>query len=956
MSFAVGSLVRARDREWVVLDASPDLLLLRPLGGSEDEVTGIYLPLEPVEPATFGLPDPERLGDARTCRLLRDAVRLGFRHSAGPFRSFARIGIEPRPYQLVPLILALRQQPVRLLIADDVGVGKTVEAALIARELLDRGEVRRLCVLCPPHLCEQWQAELWLKFHIQAEVVVPSTVSRLERDLGVGQSLFSVYPHLIVSLDFIKGDRRRDDFLRACPELVIVDEAHTCAAAEGEGGGRHQRHQLLRGLVRDEERHLLLVTATPHSGKEDAFRALLTLLRPEFADLPEDLSGKQNEAQRRRLAQHLVQRRRGDITSYLHSDTPFPERVSSEETYSLAKEHRQLFDRVLSHIKASVGEGGRDRRQRVRWWSALALLRALSSSPAAAHATLRTRAASASGGSATEADEIGRRSVMDILDQEGGESLDLTPGADPGEAADEGEPAPPAPAAPVSEEQRLRRLLLELAAEARKLYGDKDAKLVRAAAIIKGLLEQGHHVLVFCRFIDTAEYVAAELQRRLPKDVEVAAVTGELPPDEREARVLALSARPRRVLVCTDCLSEGINLQEHFDALLHYDLSWNPTRHEQREGRIDRFGQKRRQVRVITCYGKDNPVDGLVLEVLLRKHRAIRSSLGVSVPVPLDTEQVVEALLEGLLLRGKGQPAAEQLSLFGEAASERDRLHKAWDAATDRERRSRTVFAQHSVKVEEVEQELQAVRGAIDSGVELRRFLAEALRAFGGVVRDGDDPALLRVDLAEAPRALREAMGLGSGEAAPLDLAFAPPAPEGSVLLSRTHPLVAGLAGHVMDTALDDLGRGVAHRAGVLRTRAVSTRTTALLLRLRYHLTTKGKDVEKTLLCEDCALLAFAGPPDKAAWLPAEQAEALLLAQPDRNVPPEAARDAIQKVREGYPQLLPAIEAFAAERGRAILESHRRVRQAQRLQHDVKPVLPVDVVGIYVYLPAPAAL
>jgi len=142
MSYAIGSLVRARGREWVVLpDSGEELLLVRPLGGTEDEVTGICTALEPVEPASFALPDPSQVGDYRSSRLLRDAVRLGFRSSAGPFRSFAQIAVEPRPYQLVPLLMALRLEPVRLLIADDVGIGKTIEAGLVARELMDRGEV-----------------------------------------------------------------------------------------------------------------------------------------------------------------------------------------------------------------------------------------------------------------------------------------------------------------------------------------------------------------------------------------------------------------------------------------------------------------------------------------------------------------------------------------------------------------------------------------------------------------------------------------------------------------------------------------------------------------------------------------------------------------------------------------------------------------------------------------------
>ena len=230
MSFATGSLVRARGREWVVLpESEDDWLMLRPLGGTDEEETGILTSLEAVEPAQFDLPNPDQLGDHLSCRLLRDAVRLGFRSSAGPFRSFAKINVEPRPYQLVPLIMALRLDPVRILISDDVGIGKTVEACLIARELLDRGEIQSMSVLCPPHLAEQWQRELRNMFHIEAELVLPSTVNRLDKECG-GESLFKVFPFTVVSLDYIKTESHRHEFLRTCPELVVVDEAHTCAS------------------------------------------------------------------------------------------------------------------------------------------------------------------------------------------------------------------------------------------------------------------------------------------------------------------------------------------------------------------------------------------------------------------------------------------------------------------------------------------------------------------------------------------------------------------------------------------------------------------------------------------------------------------------------------------------------------------------------------------------------
>ena len=945
MSFAVGSLVKARGREWVVLPGSEDdLLMVRPLGGTEDEATGLLLPLEKVEPAQFDLPDPTRPGDDRSCRLLRDAVRLGFRSSAGPFRSFARIAVEPRPYQLVPLLLALKLDPVRMLIADDVGIGKTIEACLIARELLDRGEINRLAVLCSPQLAPQWQSELRDKFHIEAEVVLPSTATRLERDCRMNESLFDRYPFVVVSTDFIKSDRRRDEFRRACPEFVIADEAHTCAYGWEGRGGRHQRYDLLKAIAESEQRHLVLVTATPHSGNETAFRSLLTLLNPEFADLPEELMGAANEHHRRRLAAHFVQRKRGDIRRYLDADTPFPEREEKEEGYKLSKDYKQLFERVLNYAREVVSDGGQDHRQRVRWWSALSLLRSLASSPAAAAATLRTRAASADTETIAEADTIGRRTVLDLTDDESIESADLTHGGDTGDETEDG--------------KKNRRRLLEMARDAEALMGAEDQKLQRAIKIVDELISEGFHPILFCRFIPTAEYVADELRKRL-RGVEVAAVTGNLPPDEREDRVHQLAQSRKRVLVCTDCLSEGINLQDNFDAVIHYDLSWNPTRHEQREGRVDRYGQEKPKVRVLTYYGLDNQIDGIVLNVLISKHKKIRSSLGISVPVPVDTDQVIEAIFEGLLLRTKKGSADEQMMLFEDFMKpKKEQLYGQWDAALEREEKlSQTMFSHRPIKVEEVAKELQAVRAAIGSGVHVAAFTKDALSACRAVVAEQN--GVVRFDLAETPRALKETLkDAGALESDQFTARFELPVKEDQLHLNRTHPLVEGLASYVMETALDPLGSGPnafnAHRCGVIRTSHVGRRTTLLLLRFRYHIITRRGDVETPLLAEDCQALAFAGAPQSAEWLDAEIAENLLAAEPDANITPEQQTDFIRKVIDGFDVLRPYLNQVAEDRGRELLEAHRRVRiasQVKGVSHRVEPQLPPDVVGIYVYLP-----
>jgi SNF2 family DNA or RNA helicase len=187
-----GSIVRCRNREWVLLPGDrPEVHLLRPLTGATDDFIAIHKGLaelisydlaeERLRSATFPLPTTNDLADAASAHLLWQAARLTLREGATPFRSLGRISIRPRIYQFVPLLMSLRLDPVRVLIADDVGVGKTIEALLIARELFDRGEVKRICVLCPPYLCEQWQKELSEKFNLDAVVIRSGTIGQLER-------------------------------------------------------------------------------------------------------------------------------------------------------------------------------------------------------------------------------------------------------------------------------------------------------------------------------------------------------------------------------------------------------------------------------------------------------------------------------------------------------------------------------------------------------------------------------------------------------------------------------------------------------------------------------------------------------------------------------------------------------------------------------------------------------
>lgn len=613
-AFAPGDLVTVRGREWVVLPSpQADWLCLRPLSGGEADAQLLHpaLEREPVRPASFALPETAGIATQDAARLLSEALRMSLRRGAGPFRSAARLAFEPRAYQLVPLLMALRLPVVRLLIADDVGIGKTIEAGLIMRELLDRGEIDRLAVLCPPHLVEQWTGELRGKFDIDAVAVTASSAARLERGLPASQTLFDAHPFTVVSLDYIKADRRRDSFARACPRLVVVDEAHACV---GTHQGRQQRHDLLRRLASDAERHLLLLTATPHHCDEAAFDRLLGLLDDSFAG--RSLS---EEAFRIRLAGHFVQRRRIDIVGKeWGEDRAFPRPKTKDEPFKLTKEHQAFHDAVLDYCLGVVeGAGSDQRRQRLAFWGTLALMHCVGSSPAAAASALRNRLAS-------------ERLEEQIFDDDGddADAVDIEPA--PG-LADSGP-------------------LTALVKQADALSRAADPKLEAAVKVLKPLLSAGVNPVVFCRFIATAEHVAAGLRKTFPK-LRIDVVTGALTPEERRARVEDMAEAEQRLLVATDCLSEGINLQTLFDAVIHYDLSWNPTRHQQREGRVDRFGQPAKEVHSVLLYSPDSAIDGAVLDVILRKARTIREATGVTVPLPDERSAVTGALMNSVLPR-----------------------------------------------------------------------------------------------------------------------------------------------------------------------------------------------------------------------------------------------------------------------------------------------------------------
>jgi superfamily II DNA or RNA helicase len=909
--FAPGDLVYARGREWVAMPSpEADWLCLRPLSGAEADIQFLRPELErdPVRPARFGLPDLDVLATQDAARILADALRLSLRRGAGPFRSAARLAFEPRPYQLVPLLMALRLPTVRLMIADDVGIGKTIEAALILRELIDRGEIDSFTVLCPPHLVEQWTTELRSKFDLDAVAVTASTAARLERGLTASQTIFDAHPFTVVSLDYIKADKRRDSFARSCPRTIVVDEAHACV---GTHQGRQQRFELLKRLSENQECHLILLTATPHSGDEDAFDRLLSLLNPTFA-----ASALDDETFRIHLARHFVQRRRIDIIGKDWGEArTFPRHETTEKPYALDTSHKNFHEEVLDYcLEVVTSSAGDQNRRRLAFWGTLALMRCVGSSPAAAASALRNRLLS-------DLERLGEQ----VFDDDESESLDVEP------------------ASGLPSQGPLNKLI----DQADRLAKARDPKLTAVIDLLKPLVTEGANPVVFCRFIATADHVAAGLRKAFPKLL-IEAVTGALTADERRARVEEMASAEQRILVATDCLSEGINLQSLFDAVIHYDLSWNPTRHQQREGRVDRFGQTSELVRSVLLYSPDSAIDGAVLDVILRKADAIRKATGVTVPLPDERGAVTGALMNAVLLR-KGK--SRQLSLDLGFEADTKAMEVRWRDAQEGERRSRARFAQNAIKPEEVAPEWRRWRELLGGPTEVQRFIERALsRLDVPLQKNGTGP---KAHLDALPTSLRERLAARGLEGS-IRLVFEEPAPAKTELVVRSHPLPATLSEALLEAALDPASSPVPPigRAGAWPTPAVKAVTALALLRFRFKLIIHARR-ERLLVVEEAAAIAFGGNSNSPSATGLD-AWALLERNASGNLTDSARDRMIEQARTRVASLLDGpIAEYACKRATQLAEDHGRVRAAgiNTPKISVEAVLPADVMGVFAMVP-----
>ena len=748
-----GRVVRMRERLWRIDRVLEDAFAATPLDGRDTDERRFHPLLEHIESGEVPLPGPDSIGSPQEQQLILDAYRLSLLHGTAPILGLQRSRAIPTDYQLVPLLLAMGEERVRMLIADSVGTGKTIEAGLVLAELLARGRARRILVAVPANLREQWQDALDHFFHISSVVVAGHLIPALQRQLLPGQSVWSANDVVVASIDYLKT--RTQTVLAHSWDAIVIDEAHLCAKphTQSQSNTPDMERWRFAESAAHHCKHLLLLTATPHNGYSDSYGSLLTMLHSSLvSETPTGVSIHREAAKK-----HVVQRRRDDIEAWYRErdmESPFPKRDPDEILVPIMESRSRGASERLSDMGILLAELGgytdsllgQTTQGQINGWIAAHLQRRALSSPRAIQRSLAARLRSVTTRVATDSDRRAtaeaRATVADLFDS--------------ADATDEEQVARldnSASSLGVGEEVGQLERLLELA---RRVTPAKDPKLkVLLQQIPRRLAVHPHarRVIVFTKYKDTLDYLVENLQSPparlrdfLPSGTEVFAIYGNMTLSQRSDVLTAFERCPVAVLVATDCISEGLNLQHTSAELFHYELPWNPNRLEQRNGRIDRFGQREKTVGIRTLV-YDEPLDTALLELIVRKSEQMRKDYGFVPPFLANPDILMHVTRIGSQHR-------RQLTLFESAITQEGRQNVAdesvgTDDLLDHDRLERiredSFYGHSQISLALVEGALQRSRQEVGSPETLEAFFRQSVDHLHGVLVQNVGPRLLRL-------------------------------------------------------------------------------------------------------------------------------------------------------------------------------------------------------------------
>jgi SNF2 family DNA or RNA helicase len=692
-------------------------------------------------------------GDGAQFRLASEARRLSLAYLFDPLLAVHTSIIEPLPHQITAVYgEMLPRQPLRFLLADDPGAGKTIMAGLLIKELMVRGDLHRCLICCPGNLAEQWQDELDSKFHLPFEIVGRDAIEAsrtgnpyLEKNLVISRlDLMSRNEDVLAKLEQTDWD------------LVVVDEAHKLHASFFGGEIKETKRYKLGKVLGRLTRHLLLMTATPHNGKEEDFQLFMALLD---ADRFEG---------RFRDGVHVVEigdlmRRCTKETLVRFNGTPlFPERWAYTVTYTLSDAEARLYAEVTNYVREEFNRADalEEGRRGTVGFALTILQRRLASSPEAIYQSLRRRRERLE--KRLREEKLLKRGAevplnvapeLPTLTQEDIEDLDDAPGAEVEETEEKvvDQASAARTIAELEAEIATLRRLEELALQVRQSRTDR--KWEKLSEVLQNTPEMFHpdghrrKLVVFTEHRDTLNYLADRLRTLLGRPEAVVIIHGGLGREERrKVQESFTQDKETQILVATDAAGEGINLQRAH-LMVNYDLPWNPNRLEQRFGRIHRIGQT--EVCHLWNLVAHETREGEVFELLLEKIAEQRKALGGRIFDVLG-KVFQEKPLRDLLI---------EAIRYGEKPEVRDRLRQVVDDALDRdhlqqllEERALTHEALDAATIRRIKEDMDRAEARRLQPHFVASFFLEAFRLLGGTVREREPR---RYEITHVPAAIR---------------------------------------------------------------------------------------------------------------------------------------------------------------------------------------------------------
>ncbi|MBS0471291.1 MAG: DUF3883 domain-containing protein [Proteobacteria bacterium] len=716
-------------------------------------------------------------GDGALFRLVSEAQRIRLAHLFDPVLAVHTSVVEPLPHQITAVYDAmLPRQPLRFLLADDPGAGKTIMAGLLMKELIARGDLNRCLVVCPGSLSEQWQDELYRRFHLPFEILTNDKLEAARTGNWFFENNF-----VIARLD--KLSRNPDVQLKLeAPDcgwdLVVVDEAHKMSATYFGNEVKYTKRYHLGQLLSTLSRHFLLMTATPHNGKEEDFQLFMALIDPDRFE------GKFRDGVNSDDVSDLMRRMvKEDLLKF--DGTPlFPERIAHTVPYKLSEPEAQLYEEVTNYVREEFNRAEKlqnDGRAGTVGFALTILQRRLASSPEAIYQSLRRRKERLEG-KMVEMEQYQRDATIPVfaaaptLDAEDVEDLEDAPDSEV-EAAEEEFLDQATAARTVAElktEIETLKRLEKLALTIRRSREDKKwrelasllTRVFTRASIANEFAEDpvpydagvpepprpvpspSQKLVLFTEHRDTLNYLHGRITMLLGRESSVVMIHGGMGREERKKSEEAFKHDPEvQVLLATDAAGEGINLQRAH-LMVNYDLPWNPNRLEQRFGRIHRIGQT--EVCHLWNLIAEETREGDVYRRLLEKLNQARQTLG---------GRVFDVLGK---LHFEGKPLKDLLIeaiRYGEQPEVRARLTKVVDSVFDRaklqdllEERALAHDAMDVAKVRRIREDMERAEAKRLQPFYIESFFMEAFKRLGGAIKQREPR---RYEISNVPAPIR---------------------------------------------------------------------------------------------------------------------------------------------------------------------------------------------------------